>query len=439
ARVQLTQVEGLERVAKLGQLSARDEAQRERLDAIAKEAESLKEELRKGMEKRDAQDKIARLREQLAQERLSLGEGEERAGLESAVSKLEESETTKRAGKALGDHDLVALDREMEKLANQREKEDRQLAKKKLEEASDAAKKGGAREVGKALDEEKKRMDQRAARTDALRELADAMKGAGEATDDVKTESEALDRQGTDKAAKSLASAMGQALEKLTPEERKRLADKLRSMAKQSGTQTMDADRMKDMAGDLSSPEGQKKLADALKDLAKDESSNERQSGEPSESARQRALDDAQKGAEGTERQLEGQEQPSQGPSEGTPSGPGASSIPIPGEGAGAGPSASAKDSPGHGGTHDRGTGDHRGSSGPVDAQSIKSRAHGSLSKGQTMPGSVTTFLPGKAGGTANVRGSGDLRVVGPSEIDGVERSDVPEEYREHVRQYFQP
>jgi hypothetical protein len=51
----------------------------------------------------------------------------------------------------------------------------------------------------------------------------------------------------------------------------------------------------------------------------------------------------------------------------------------------------------------------------------------------------VTTFVPGKAGGTANTRGTGDLRVVGPSEVDGVERSDVPEEYREHVRQYFQP
>jgi hypothetical protein len=55
------------------------------------------------------------------------------------------------------------------------------------------------------------------------------------------------------------------------------------------------------------------------------------------------------------------------------------------------------------------------------------------------MPGSVTMYTQGKAGGTANTRGSGDLRVVGPSEVDGVERSDVPEEYRENVRQYFQP
>ena len=37
------------------------------------------------------------------------------------------------------------------------------------------------------------------------------------------------------------------------------------------------------------------------------------------------------------------------------------------------------------------------------------------------------------------MQGTGGLNVVGPSEVDGVEHSDVPEEYREQVRQYFQP
>ncbi len=69
----------------------------------------------------------------------------------------------------------------------------------------------------------------------------------------------------------------------------------------------------------------------------------------------------------------------------------------------------------------------------------MKSRARGPLGRGQAMPGTVTTWKPGQAGGTANVRGSGELRTVGPTEIDGVDRSDVPEEYREQVRQYFQP
>ena len=91
-----------------------------------------------------------------------------------------------------------------------------------------------------------------------------------------------------------------------------------------------------------------------------------------------------------------------------------------------------------HGG-HDFGTGDHTGRTNAVDAQTMKSRAKGPINKSNAMPGAVTTTSPGKAGGTANTRGTGDLRIVGPSEVDGVDRSDVPEEYRDHVRQYFQP
>jgi hypothetical protein len=92
----------------------------------------------------------------------------------------------------------------------------------------------------------------------------------------------------------------------------------------------------------------------------------------------------------------------------------------------------------GHNG-HDTGTGDHKGSTGVLGGDTLRSRAHGKINKSNAMPGSITTTAQGRAGGTANVRGSGDLKVVGPSEIDGVERSDVPEEYREQVRQYFQP
>ena len=74
-----------------------------------------------------------------------------------------------------------------------------------------------------------------------------------------------------------------------------------------------------------------------------------------------------------------------------------------------------------------------------TDAQTLKSRAKGPLNKNSAMPGSITTYATGHAGGTANTRGTGELKTVGPAEVDGVERSDVPEEYREHVRQYFQP
>jgi hypothetical protein len=463
AKVQLREAQGLEKIAQLAALDARDDAQRERLQKLAKDAEKLKEDLKSGLEKREAQDRISKLEDALAQERLSLGDGEKRAGLESAVGKLEENELTKKAGKALGDHDLESMDSEMEKIANQREKADRELAKKALDEASLAAKKNGAPDVAKALDEEKSLMDRRGNRAEMLRDLAKGMDKAGESSDDLKNQAESLDRAGSDEAAKKLAESMGKALEKMTPEERKRLADKLRQMAKQKGGASGDPEALKDLADDLATPEGQKKLEDELKDLAKDDT-------EDGEAKRQQELDDAQNGAQDTERDIgkqgqqgqgqqgqgqqgqgqqgqgqqgqgqqgqgqQGQGQQGQGQQGQGQQGQGqqgqGQQVPIPG-GGDPGPGAP-------GSHHDTGSGDHKGQTNPVDAQSLKSRAKGPMNKGTAMPGSVSTFSQGKAGGTANTRGTGDLKVVGPSEVDGVNRSDVPEEYRDQVRHYFQP
>ena len=72
-------------------MPARDDEQRRRLDAIAKDAEKLREDLKRGLEMREAQDGIAKIREAIAQERLTLGDGEKRGGLESAVRTLTNS------------------------------------------------------------------------------------------------------------------------------------------------------------------------------------------------------------------------------------------------------------------------------------------------------------------------------------------------------------
>jgi hypothetical protein len=55
------------------------------------------------------------------------------------------------------------------------------------------------------------------------------------------------------------------------------------------------------------------------------------------------------------------------------------------------------------------------------------------------MPSAVTTFSPGRPGDVATALTTGDLRAVGSGQLDGVEKSDVPQEYRDHVRQYFNP
>ncbi len=60
--VALTHLEGLEKVLALAGVRARDEAQRERMNKLANDARRLREELRAGMAKRDAQSEIARLK-----------------------------------------------------------------------------------------------------------------------------------------------------------------------------------------------------------------------------------------------------------------------------------------------------------------------------------------------------------------------------------------
>lgn len=56
----------------------------------------------------------------------------------------------------------------MEKLANSREKADRDLAKKKLEEAKEAAKKNGGKKTEKALQREQRKIcSAKSARRDA--------------------------------------------------------------------------------------------------------------------------------------------------------------------------------------------------------------------------------------------------------------------------------
>ena len=423
ALVQISQVEGLKKVAQLGKASARDEAQRQRLDQIARDADKLRADLDKGLEKREALDRIAKLRDDIAAERLTLGEREKRAGLEAAISKLQQNDSTQDAAKALGDHDLEKMDREMERIANAREKQDRDSAKRALEDAAAAAKAAGAPDVAKALEQEKGALEQREKRAEALRDLEKAMEDSGTASPDQKSEAEALDRKQSDQSARKLSDAMGKALEKLTPEERKRLAEKLKQQARKGGTQG-DPKDLKDLADDLATPEGQQKLQQQLKDMAGEDD-------ESPEAKGQEQLDGAEQGADGTEGQINGQ-------GDGTGSGKGAPvPVPTPGQG---GSSDSSGDGPGTSGHHhDTGTGSHGGHTGEVDTGTMRSRAHGPISRAPGMPGAATGWTPGKADGTANVRGTGALGAAGPSEIDGVDHSDVPEEYREQVRQYFQP
>lgn len=443
--VKLADVRGLEAIEALAQADARDEAQKKRLADLAEEARKLREKLKDGAPKRDVQSDVAKLADGIAAERLSLGEGEQRKGLEAAIGRMSADPSLEKAAKALGDRDLTAFDEEMEKLANSAEKEARERAKKALEEAAEAARNEGAKDVAKMLEEQKKLFEQLEKRSEKLRELAKSLEGAmgeGALGQEGQEALEELGRTGSPEAQRKLAESLEKALGNLTDEQRKKLADamkrRLQEQAGQGQGMPPGAGDMKDLADQLGTPEGQKALEEMLKQLAEEPPPG-------SEGERQRQLGEAERGLGELGQQLGGVPVPmaGNGPGNGNGSGNGNGNGNGSGNGNGNGSgngdgSGNGTGGPGHGGSP--GPGDKgNGSTGKVDAGDLRSRAGARLNPGAPMPGVVLGRTQGRPGETANKQGTGALGNVGAQEIEGVTRGDVPEEYREQVGRYFQP
>ncbi|MEO7328961.1 MAG: hypothetical protein ABI193_10305 [Minicystis sp.] len=420
-KVQLAQVAGLEKIIKLGEVDARDEAQKERLKKLAEEARRIREKLREGAEKREVQADIAKLRDSITAERLSLGDGQQRAGMESALGKLGENPNFKDAEKALGDRDLVKFDEEMERLANKLEKNDREQAKKTLEDAAEAAKKAGAPDVAKELEKQKQLLDERSKKGEKLRELA---KELGEGLPEEGKEAlKDFAGSGSGKDQQKLAEELDKALGKMTPEQRKQLAENLKkkmaAAPEEGGGKGPSKKQLKEMADQLGTPEGQKQLEDELKKMAEEPAPGSE------EAERQKQLGEAEEGAGEAEGEVNGTPMP----------------MPVAGQGEGKdgkdGKDGKGEGQAGH--SEGGGPGDHAGQTGVIEGGDLKSRANAKINKGKPMPGRVMGRSAGKAGDTANLGGTGALGQAAPGEIGGVERSDVPEEYREQVGRYFQP
>jgi hypothetical protein len=418
--VQIAELEGLERIIAIDRLEGRDAAQQERLKKIAEEAKKLRADLAKGMEKREAQARIAKLRDEIAAERLHLGDQKNRAGLEAAVGKLAAQPRTHSAAKALGDGDITAFDREMQKLANQAEKESREQAKQALEEALKAARERGAEDLAKTLEEESRAFGEREAGAEALRELAEGLKG--KLDEQALRDLEEFGQSGDPEARKRLADAMSKALEGLSEEERKRLAENLQKRLEQNGgsAQPMTKEQLEELARRLGTPEGREALKKQLEELGKEQ--------EGKEAEREQGLDDADRGGAQCQREL--------------------GAVPVPTESPGGAPGSGkgkndqqnkAENSGGPGSKRDEGTGDHAGNTKKIEAPELRAKAKGAINPGAPLSGSTLGRAPGRAGESANQKGVGALGQVGPTEVGGVERSEVPEEYREQVGRYFEP
>jgi hypothetical protein len=307
------------------------------------------------------------------------------------------------------------MDDEMARIANAREKKDRALADAALADAANAARREGANDVAAALDAERRLLTRRSEQSDELRALADALRQAGALGDGAQRALDSLDREGSEASQQALARALAEAWSKLTPEERARVAAK---MAKPKPGAASPA------RGQPGDPPDAKQIEDSLRAMADDDS-------ETDEAQREGALDSAGAGASATEAELGGS---GGGQPSGQPGKPGGGQNGAPSGGGNA-----SGDGSGAGGSHDFGTGSHAGSTAKVDGDTLKSRAQAHMNAGAAMPNPVTTFSPGRTGDVATALSTGDLRAVGNAQMEGVEKSDVPEEYRDHVRQYFNP
>jgi hypothetical protein len=418
--VKLEKLAGLDRIEALDRLGGSTPEERERLKRIAEAARKLRADLAKGLERREALAAVAKLRDDIAAERMKFGDESNRAALDAALAELERKAGLERAAKALGEGDLVTFDEEMQRIANTAEKADRDAAKDALEQAAKAAREKGSEALSRALERERKKLEEAEAKAEALRELARELGGALGA--EGKEALEDYGESGSPEAQRKLTESLERALRGLSEEERKRLAENLKKRADGgSGRMTpMTRAELEELAKRLAEKDADKRLEEQLRDLARRD---------PSEDAeRERGLGEADRGGADAERGLGALPMPGQqGSGTGTP---GSNSRPK-SDPAGKG------GTPGPGGTKDDGTGDHSGETQSLDGKELRSKADGKLLPGGAMHGATLGRAPARPGETANERGSGALGSVGRTEIGAVEGTDIPEEYREQVGRYF--
>jgi hypothetical protein len=418
--VKLKDVPGLDRIEALSSSPALSNADAEQLKRLAEAARQLRADLGRGMQKREAQARLAKLRDDVAAQRERFGDQSERPGLEAALAELEARPELRRAAKALGDGDLVAFDSEMQRLANQAESHARDAAKKALESGARAAQERGGQAHTQRLERQRKLFDEREAKMQALRELARSLRGrlGEEAQRDLAD----LDRTGDPEAARRLADALADALDGLSDNERKALGEALKRKLDQAPGEAnaMSREELNALAERLKSEKGRRELREGLQNLAKQGSTD---------ANRERALEEAERGGAEAQRGLSTVPVP-------LPGNESRSASPRPNS-----PSTSSSGEPMSGGPSSPGgsKGTHEGSSEPVSAEELRARAHAQLLPGAPLATRSLGRTQGRAGEVANQVGTGSLSSRAAAEVSAVEGADIPEEYREHVGRYFEP
>lgn len=399
----------LERIERLEELAPDEESRRLLAEARAEAAE-LQRALAEGVDPREALDAMDSIREQLERvERQS--QSVESEALEEAVRELADEEP--EMAEALAERNLEDLDREVTRAAARRESADRERARQALESAAEAARDAGDEELAESLLRRRNLLDQREEQAALARRLAEAMPELMEG--ELGRQLERLSRDGdASDLDEATVDAMEEAWSRLSPEERRQLAE---AMRQQQAAENRQAAEESGAGGDtLSADEYERMLRESLEHL-----------------------EDLQRGAG----------QSGQG---------GSGAMPMPQRGGG----QSGQGGQGGQGAGQGGQGAGQGGQGGQGCQGSGAGGQGG-GGGQGNAGGVTPVLEGSEGPLARVRprvgagtpsrswiewgtpgaptgeGGGGIGggSVGPSEGGGIGRSRVPADYEDHVRTYF--
>lgn len=418
-------VPGLDRIEALERAESLSDADAIRLRNLASDAKELRKDLARGLERREAQARIGRLREEIEAERQRFAETSERPALEAAINALAAGEATRGAAKALEEGDVVSFDEEMQRLANREEAAARNQARQALEEALREARQKRGKHLSSLLERQQKAFAEREAGARALRELSELLEK--KLSPEEREALREFEQEGDSDAARRLGEGLEKAIAELTEAERKRLAEALQRRLERGGSATpIDPKKLEELAQRLSGEAGQEALREALKQLAEQPTPDVN---------RDRALDEAERGGAEAERGLmpvplsgsqpQSRSNGSDSASRGQASRDSGSSS---GNGSGRG-----------GGNRERPEQPAEPSQAAPGPAELRAKADTRLLPGVPLETRALGRAPARGGETAEQLGTGALGSAGPKEVSAVENSDVPEEYREQVGRYFQP
>lgn len=411
----------LERIERLEELAPDEESRRLLAEARAEAAE-LQRALAEGVDPREALDSMDSIREQLERvERQS--QSTESEALQEAVRELADEEP--EMAEALAERNLEDLDREVTRAAARREEADRQRARQALERAAEAARDAGDEELAESLLRRRDLLDQREEQAALARRLAEAMPELMEG--ELGRQLERLSRDGdASDLDEATVDAMEEAWSRLTPEERRQLAE---AMRRQQAAENRHAAEESESEGEtLSADEYERMLRESLEHLEE----LQRGAGQGGQSGG--AMPVPRPGGQGG--QGGGGQGAGQGSGQGAGQGSGQGAGQGSGQGQGAGQGGGGSGAGGQGGGSGQGnaggtTPTLEGGEGPL------ARVRPRVGAGTPSRSWIEWGTPGaptdQGGGGGGIGGGS----VGPSEGGGIGRSRVPADYEDHVRTYF--